>query len=130
MYELIFTFDIKEYKKNDAIIRYINDNYAIFKKKHVLFKVNLVDTILTDNNVLKTSAQDNCQCPQLHITNGNKTFGTYKSIFEYIYNLKTDFERENLNTNMNTFIPSSSKKLFNQSMDSNDITNKMYLDTF
>lgn len=128
MYELIFTFDIKEYKKNDAILRYINDNYATFKKKHVLFKINIVDNLLTDNNVLNASVQDNCRYPMLHVVNGDKVFDTYKSMFEYIYNLKTDFERESASTNV--FIPSSSKKLFNQSMDSNDITNKMYLDTF
>lgn len=125
MYELIFTFDIKEYKKNDAILRYINDNYAVFKKKHILFKVNIVDSLITDRDVLNSN-QSALTCPLLNIPNGDKSFNTYKSIFEYIFNLKADLENENITINTS----SSSKKLFNTSMDSDDISKRMYLDTY
>lgn len=83
---------------------------------------------MTDRNVLNSSVQDGYKYPILHVVNGDKIIDTYKGMFEYIYNLKTDFDRETTSTNV--FIPSSTKKLFNQSMDSGDITNKMYLDTF
>lgn len=126
MYELVFTFDIKEYKKNDAILRYINDNYPIFKKKHILFKINIVDTIITDNDVLNTQQQGAFNYPMLNIPNGDKSFNTYKSIFEYIFNLKADLENEHINITSS----SNSKKLFNQSMDSNDISKRMYLDSY
>ena len=124
MYELIFTFDIQEYKKNDAILRYINDNYSVFKKKHINFKVNIVDTLITDKDVLN-SHQSVVSCPMLNIPNGNKTFNSYKSIFEYIFNLKADLENNNISIN-----PSANKKLFNTSMDSDDISKRMYLDTY